>query len=47
MLTTRRRVGGSESGGEAATAEIDAGVRNLRAAAASLVEDARNPVNKN
>jgi hypothetical protein len=47
MLTTRRRVGGRESGGEAATAEIDASVQISRVAAASSVEDARNPVNKN
>jgi hypothetical protein len=47
LLTTRRRVGGRESGGEAVTAEIDAGVRTSRAVAGSSVEDARNPMNKN
>jgi hypothetical protein len=47
LLTTQRRVGRRESGGEAATAEIDAGCRTSRAVAVSSVEDARNPVNKN
>jgi hypothetical protein len=47
LLTTWRRVGGRESSGEVETTEFDAGGRTSRAAAASSVEDARNPVNKN
>jgi hypothetical protein len=47
LLTTRRIDGGRESGGEATMAEINAGGRTSRAAVASSVEDARNPVNKN
>jgi hypothetical protein len=47
FLTTRRSFGGRESGGEVDGAEIDAGGRNSRSAAAGSIGGARDPADLN
>jgi hypothetical protein len=47
FLTPQRRIGGRESGGEAAATKIDVGGRTSMAATTSSVGDARDPVDTN